>query len=301
MNTQFKALVEDFVNSLDIRPNSRELYKRNISLFSKWVVQTGRDIRTLKRADVLAYKSHLTDGCKSENTIDSRLTVLRLFYEWCETMGEHENIAAGIRVRRKERGFRKGHLNVPQVTHLLNSIDQTEIKGKRDYAIINLMLRSGLRCIEVSRLRICDIHRDDTEGYAIVQRKGANDRNKRIGLTDKALTPIFDYLQSRGIGEDDEHIFVTHGYNGRKPLLATGIGGIVTKHLKNAGLHSKTITTHSLRHTAAVLMILQHVPIKEVQVMLGHRNTDTTEIYLKSIEDEIRLQNPAGRALDNIF
>ncbi|MDR2919703.1 MAG: site-specific integrase [Tannerella sp.] len=301
MRQTFSTLIKDFTDNLDIRPNSRDLYRRNLNAFAKWVVCSGRNIKALKRADILAYKNDLTNQCKSENTIESRLTTLRLFYDWCETIGEHENIAAAIRVRRKERSYRKGHLSAVQVTHLLNSIDQSSIKGLRDFAIINLMLRSGFRCVEVSRLRVCDIHRNDSGCYAMIQRKGANDRNKRIGLTEKILNPVFDYLQYRGVEDESESVFMSHGYNGEKPITAKGIGVIVTKHLKSAGLYSKTITAHSLRHTAAVLMILNQVPIKEVQVMLGHRSTETTEIYLKSVEDEMRLINPAARALDNIF
>ena len=70
--------------------------------------------------------------------------------------------------------------------------------------------------------------------------------------------------------------------------------------MKAAGVYSTKKTAHSLRHTAAVRAIKAKVPIREVQVMLGHKNVSTTEVYLRSLDDEMRLVNPAVRAISVI-
>ena len=149
MKQLFSKLSKDFVSNLDIRDNSRALYLRILTQFSKWVVITGRNIKDLKRSDIIEYKSTLLREEKSENTIDSYLTVVRMFFDYCEAIGEHENIAAGIRLRHKRIGYRKAHLSVDEINKLYSVISTETVSGKRDYAIINLMLRSGIRCIEV--------------------------------------------------------------------------------------------------------------------------------------------------------
>lgn len=301
MKQVFSKLSKDFVNNLDIRDNSRALYLRILSQFSKWVVITGRSIKELKRSDIIAYKSFLLREEKSENTIDSYLTVVRMFFGYCEDIGEHENIAAGIKLKRKRIGYRKAHLSVVEIAKLYSVIDTESITGKRDYALINLMLRSGIRCVEASRLRVCDVYVSDDRCFILVQRKGENGRTERLGLTNKALQPVIDYISFRGVSSNTDSVFLSHCTLGEHSLTPKGIGKIVVNYMKKAGIYSKQKTAHSLRHTAAVQAILNKVPIKEVQLMLGHRRVETTELYLKSAEEELRLDNPAGRALDAAF
>lgn len=265
------------------------------------MVISGRKIKELKRSDIIEFKSYLIREQKSENTIDSYLTAVRRFYEWCEAVGEHENIAAGIKLNHKRIGYRKSHLATYEIAELLGCIDTTTMIGMRDYAIINLMLRSGIRCIEVSRLRVCDISITPVRCSMLLQRKGDNSRTERLGLTLKALQPVKDYLELRGVSDVSDPVFVCHCTTGEAGLTASRISKIVTQRMKDAGIYSTMKTTHSLRHTAAVQAIKNKVPIKEVQLMLGHRRIETTEIYLRSVDDEIRLDNPAIRVLDDAF
>lgn len=301
MKQLFSKLTKDFVSNLDIRDNSRALYSRILSQFARWVVITGRNIKELKRSDIIEYKSNLLRTGKAENTIDSYLTVVRQLFDWLEAVGEHENIAAGIRLHHKRTGYRKSHLSTDEIARLFSVVDTSTLIGKRDFAIINLMLRSGIRCIELSRLRVCDVSISIDRCSILLQRKGDNQRTERLGLTGKALHPVEDYMKYRGVSDDKEPVFVTHCTTGEHGLTAKGISKIVTGYMKNAGVYSQQKTAHSLRHTAAVQAIKNKVPIKEVQLMLGHRRVETTELYLKSADDELRLDNPAVRALDDAF
>lgn len=300
MRQLFSKLTKDFVMNLDVRENTRSLYTRILSQFSKWVVITGKNIRELKRSDIIEYKAGLLKAEKSENTIDSYLTVVRMFFEYLEAIGEHENIAAGIKLKHKRVGFRKVHLTKDDINSLCNSIATDTVWGKRNYAMINLMLRTGIRCIEVSRLRVCDLYVSENRCSIFIKRKGDNER-ECLGITIKALQPVIDYIQYRGVSSNKDPVFVSHCTTGERGLTAKGISRIVTDHMKKAGIYSAQKTAHSLRHTAAVQAIINKVPIKEVQLMLGHRRVETTEIYLRSIDNDIRLDNPAVRALDEAF
>lgn len=301
MKRLFNEVSREFLDNMDVRDNSRELYKRVLNRFVRWVVYFNKNISKLKRSDIIEYKSYLLKSCMAENTIDLYLTVVRRFYEYAELVNEHENIAAGIRLTHKRIGFRKEHLSHNEIEQLMNSLENDTLIGKRDYAIINLMLRSGMRCVELSRMRVCDIYINNDECNVLIQRKGDNARTERLGLTIKAIAPVMDYLAHRGVADEIEPVFVTHCSTGENQLTASRISRIVKGHMVSSGIYSKTKTTHSLRHTTAVLAIINKVPIKEVQLMLGHRKVETTEIYLKSIDDTLRLSNPAVRAIDNLF
>ncbi|RHJ76233.1 tyrosine-type recombinase/integrase [Parabacteroides sp. AM08-6] len=300
MKQLFSKLSKDFVANQDIRDNSRALYLRVLAQFAKWVVITGRNIKELKRSDIIEYKATMLRENKSDKTIDLYLIVVRMFFDYCERTGEHENIAAGIKVKHNYKGYRKAHLSVLEIEKLFKSIDTTTIFGKRDYALINLMLRSGIRCIEASRLRVCDVCMSDDRCHIDIQRKGENGR-ERLGLTKKPVAPLMEYLKYRGVSSENENVFLSHSSKGEYPLTARSISRIVTNYMKKAGIYTKEKTAHSLRHTAAVQAIIHKVPIKEVQLMLGHRRIETTEIYLKSVDDDLRLDNPAVRVLDDVF
>ena len=300
MKVTFKELTEQYLLNADITNESKETYSRCVNVFKQWVVISGRNITELKRADILAYKTHLSKTGKSDSTIELYLRVISKMYEYAENAGWYENIAAGIRIQNRNRAYKRGHLSQQETLLLLSSIDRSTIIGKRDFAIINLMLRCGLRCIEVARLRVCDLERTNKGGYLTIQRKGRLSRSEKIGITLKSVEPIMEYLDSVGFTGLSDSMFKTADAYPR-PLRARTLGEIIAKRLKACGLSSPKITAHSLRHTAAVLAILNKVPLKEVQSMLGHRSPETTELYLKSIEAELRLDNPAGKALDDVF
>ncbi len=301
MKRLFSQVSADFFRDMDVRDSSKDLYRRVLRQFSNWVVNARKDIRSLRRSDIIEYKSYLLRSSRSENTIDSYLTVVRKFYDYAERVGEHENIAAGIKVSHKRIGYRKEHLTMDEVRRLLSSIERETIIGMRDYAMVYLMLKSGLRCVELSRMRIEDIRMRQDEYSVIVQRKGDNSKNERLGMTESALRPVMDYLDFRGVASEEEPVFTTHCSTGEYGLTAKRISQIIHDRLKDAGVYSKTKTTHSLRHTFAVMAIMNKVPVKEVQLALGHRRIETTEIYLRSIDDTLRLSNPAIHVLDDIF
>ena len=75
----------------------------------------------------------------------------------------------------------------------------------------------------------------------------------------------------------------------------------VKKYMKKVGLNDRYYTCHSLRHTAAVLSLKAGASIYDVQQMLGHKSIDTTRIYLRAIDAEKMLDNPAIRCLDKLF
>lgn len=296
----FSKLIRDFVDNTDLSDNTRGLYLRVLNLYATWVVKSGRRIADLRRADIIAYKGSMK-GRLSERTMENYLSVVRKFYSYCEEIGAYENIAAGIRVRIKDKSYKRAHLDQSEVKTVLESIDRNTLRGKRDFALINLLLRTGIRCIEASRLRVCDIRGVEGKRWLLLQRKGEMTRITRLGLSDIAINPVMEYLAFRGVQDPEESVFLTHSNWGEHVLTAARMSVIIRDRYKLSGIDCTMKSAHSLRHTAAVMAIKMKVPIKEVQVMLGHSSVKTTQLYLESFEDDLKLSNPAVHALDNAF
>ena len=297
MKPTFAEMERAFYRNLDVSDTTRADYERAFRQFKRWVVFEGLDVERLERADIVAYKSYLKASHRSETTMGYYLLVVRLFYRFVEDQGWGSDIAAGIRQRRSRRGYYKEHLTDEEVGRLLSSIPRERLTDYRDYAIIYLMLSTGLRCVEVARLREEDVCDASPYPYLLIQRKGRIRRLERFGVTQDILAPILQYLGRRGTGDCCEMLFVTHGRGQPRPLTPSAISSLVRQRMKAAGVYSRDKTPHSLRHTAAVRAIKAKVPMREVQVMLGHKRIETTELYLESLNDEMRLQNPAVHAL----
>ena len=135
-----------------------------------------------------------------------------------------------------------------------------------------------------------------------LQRKGKVDKSCRIGVTDKVLDAIHDYLVCRGEMTEDSPLFVTHknGY-ASQGISDFMISKMVKRYLRVIGLDDKCYTCHSLRHTAAILSLKAGASIYDVQQMLGHTSIETTRIYLRAIDAEKRVDNAAIRRLDELF
>ena len=297
MRRTFAELERAFFRNLDVSDTTKGDQVRAFRQFKKWVVFQGLDVERLERADIVAYKSYLKGSGRSETTMEYYLLVVRLFYRFVEDSGEGSDIAAGIRQRRSKRGYYKEHLTDEEVERLLASIPRERLVDFRDYAIIYLMLSTGLRCVEVARLRKEDLYDVHPYPFLLIQRKGRIRRLERFGVTREILSPILQYLDRRGTDDSCEMLFATHGRGQPRPLAPSAVSVLVRERMKAAGVYSKEKTPHSLRHTAAVRAIKAKVPMREVQVMLGHKRIETTELYLESLNDEMRLQNPAVHAL----
>lgn len=288
--------VEVFLSECDIRENSRNVYRRGLQYFFKWVGNSGRTISELTRADVIAFKDTLL-STHSNLSVASYLVAVRRFYEWAEGNKLYPNIAKCIKSPKRKNAYLKEHLRENQIAELLKHFEG----NARDYAIVNLLLRTGLRCIEVVRANIEDVTYKGGQRILKIWGKGRDERDAFVVLTDKAYEPIKEYLETRGSTTLKEPLFVStsnRNQNGR--LTTRTISKICKEGFRAIGIDAHEYTAHSLRHTTAV-MLLKHGTLSDVQSVLRHASPVTSQIYTKSIEEELRLANPSEMKLDGIF
>ena len=293
-------VIESFAASADVKPTSRALYVRTLNGFFDWVQQTGRDINTLTVADLITYKEELLNAGKSPLTVASYINSLRRFYEWAEALKIYPNIARGVHAPKRQQAFRKQPLTPAQVGNLLR-YERAE-RSPRDYAIINLLVRTGLRTIEVVRANVGDIIYKAGQRVLLVQGKGRDEKDNFVILTDAAYLPIMEYLNTRANKEPGAPLFASESNNNAGGRMTTrAVSSIAKTGLISVGLDNRVFTAHSLRHTTAVNILRAGGSLEQVQYTLRHANPATTQIYTATLREEQRLTNGGELMLDKLY
>ena len=276
--------VEDFLRSLDVAEKSRATYTRSLKQFISWLAETGRNTIELQREDILAYKEYLQSS-KSAYTVTLYLTSVSNLYQWLESQRMYPDITRGIKGAKKPKGFRKDTLSQNQLREVLDSMELKSLEELRDYAIFNLMARTGLRDIEVSRALTGDIRMETGQPVLWIQGKGRDSKDDFVILTPEALKPIKAYLKARGRVKKDEPLFCSHSDRNRGEALTTrSVSRIIKQALRGVGLDDSRLTAHSLRHTAISLSIQGGASLQQAQAMARHSDSKTTLVYFHNLE-----------------
>ncbi len=278
-------IIDDFINNLDTARTTKEAYKKGVMAFIGWCNEN--NISEVKHVDLIRYKEDLINQNKKASTISMYITAIKKLYKYLETKG-FKNIASDLKGAKQKRSYTKDPLTLEQAKELLNSIDRTTKEGKRNYALIHLLLTTGLRTIEIERANVSDIRNIGNTSVLYIMGKGRQDKDDYVKLTYETLRAINEYLATRTIKSNDEPLFtsLSDRSNGKR-LKTRSIRDIIKKTYLKIGINSDTITTHSLRHTAITLTLIGGSTIQEAQQLARHSNINTTMIYahnLKKIE-----------------
>lgn len=287
----------------DVKPSSRYTYERNIMAFFTWIDRTGRKGQGFTRETILQYKDDLLAGGHSSLTVGGYLTAVRRFFEWAESEKLYPNVAKGIKTPRRKQQFKKQPLSNQDSRALLAYYKERSL---RDYAIINLLLRTGLRTVELVNADVRDIvmkrHEDGQRRVLLIKGKGRDEKDQFVILTDKAFLSISAYLKERGKAKGGEPLFtaVSNQNNGDR-LTTKSIRRIVKEGLRAIGIDSLEFSAHSLRHTSAVSVLKSGASLYDAQRMLRHSSPATTQIYTRTIEEEQHLKNAPEAILDDMY
>jgi len=296
---RIEDLVDSFINSQDVKQSSKLLYRRTLKQFFNWVTKKNYSLSEIARPQLLEYKEEILASGMSSLTVGSYITSVRRFYEWTEANKFYPNIGKGIKSPKRKKQFKKQPLLPSQATALLNYY---EGKVLRDYAIINLLLRTGLRTVEVMRAKVEDIIFMGSQRVLLVQGKGRDEKDNFVILTDKTYKPIAEYLATRGNINPSEPLFISTSNNSSGDSLTTrSISYIAKEGLKAIGLNERAFTAHSLRHTTAVNILRAGGSLETAQFTLRHSNPATTQIYTSTLNEERRLLNSGEALLDNLY
>ena len=271
-----------WVSYLDATPKTIETYTRAIKQFWRYLVESG--ITQPEREDIIAYREHLKLQHKP-TTVQSYIAAVKLFFRWTAQEGIYPNVAEHVKGAKLDTEHKKDYLTTKQTGKLLANVNRSTLKGKRDYAILTLMVTTGLRTISVIRANIEDIRTAGDATALYYQGKGHEEKADYVKLAEPVEEAIRDYLKARGETDGSAPLFASEANrNGGGRLTTRSVSRIAKESLVSAGLESDRLTAHSLRHTAATLNLLNGGTVEETQQLLGHQNINTTQIYSHALE-----------------
>lgn len=294
-----------FLDAQDVSASSKKTYRKALRSLKDYLCD--RQIQAPVREDILQYKDHLASSGLRPFTISTYMTGVRQLFEWVEITGLGKNIAKGIKGMKRPKGFMKDALTKAQIGLVLSRIDRSSLAGLRDYALINLLIRTGLRCIEASRINIGDMRQESGKPVLQIWGKGCSGKDDYVVLEDSAQQPIMEYISAlkavdskkQPTQDEDAPLFVSLSNlsNGER-LHVDSISRVVKKRFKAVGLDSRRLTAHSTRHTSITLALEAGASIQEAQQMARHSSVNTTMIYSHNIN---RLKSSAESRISDIL
>jgi integrase len=271
-----KTAVLNSLTSVD----GRRGYGHAIDEFVDWYCSEPR--LALNRTVVLRYRSYLEARPLAPGTVNLRLgAVRRLAYEAADTGLLSSDLAAGIRRVKGVRnlGMRLGNwLTVEQSLTLWRAPDGGKLKGKRDRALLALLLACGLRCHEAVALRLEHLEQRE-EHWAIVDLKGKAGHVRTVPVPSWVMEELIVWLNASGI--ERGKIFGRVTKMGRilgEGMTEKAVWHIVKDSAKRIGLEN--LAPHDLRRTCARLCHAAGGELEQIQFLLGHVSIQTTERYL---------------------
>lgn len=212
-------------------------------------------------------------------------SALRNFLRALRLHGEIDtDLAAAIPALATRPASLPESLEPEQARQLLRSCDLRSAQGLRDYAILLLLMRLGLRAGEVVAMRLSDL--DWSCGELTVRGKGM--QWDRLPILQDVGEALVAYLRQGRPACSSPQVFVRLQVPYRGLAQATTVGSIVCRALQQAGLDPRHKGAHLLRHTLATEMLRRGASLREIAQILRHRNTKTTEIYARVDLDALR-------------
>lgn len=296
-----EEFIQPFIAAQDISLNSRTTYLNAMLQFTRWCAE--KKIVTPKRETILSYKFWLDTKSLSSYTKAVYIVVIRRFFLWTEDSSLYPNISRGVKgIKKYAKSHQKESLSIDALKTLLASIKCDDLLGKRDFALINILVRTGLRLKEIASATLEDMYEQRGEMLLWIHGKGRSSKDEFVLLTPQTLVSLHDYLQARVIKSDKDPLFISlSDRNYGKKLTIYSLSRIIKRRLRGAGLDSKRITAHSLRHTFGVLSMQAGASLYEVQLAMRHTAPTTTQLYLGDIERIKRLEASPERKMSNLL
>lgn len=287
-------LFNQFVIFIDASKNTVRTYRGSLK---QWFLYLRENQIVQPTAEtVRQYRDYLQENGKKPTTVKNYIIAVKRFFAWTEEAGFYPNIAKYVKSGHLSKNFKKDYLTSSQAKKILDEIDRSTLKGKRDYAMLVTMLTMGLRTIEITRANIEDIRTKGDATVLYVQGKGHEEKDDLIRMPYHVETAIRDYLSVRHANDLSEPLFTsTSNHNADGRMTTRSIRRIVKTAFISAGYDSPRLTAHSTRHTAATLSLLNGATLQQTQELLRHRNIGTTEIYAHNID---AATNPAANDVE---
>lgn len=259
-------------------PATVERYAHGLGRFHAYLIGIGAKLTHVSPALLAAFVIDIAPGLSASSRAGMCSTV-RVFLRYCHREGiVADDLAATIEVPRNYKlAALPRSISWDDVRRVLAAVDRRTATGRRDYAILLLLVTYGLRAGEVARLRLDDIDwkRDRLH---IPDRKAGN--STAYPLASPVAQALVDYIRSGRPETDDRRVFF-RVVAPRAPLGPAGVTCRALTYLRRAGVQVPHPGSHTLRHACVKRLVDAQLPFKTVGDYVGHRCSEATAAYAK--------------------
>jgi integrase/recombinase XerC len=288
------AQYQDHLTRIGKSQHTIKAYIQDLEAFARWFEQTTGgelDPQAVDSRDIVEYRGYLLRGGAKPATINRRLIALRRFFAWAKqqglTAGSPFEVLETVLVK-EQKDTAPRWLDRNEQLALLRAVRKAG--SRRDLAVIQTLLGTGLRISELADLKVSDLEISERSGWLHV-RAGKGTKARDIPLDNSTRQTLLSYLEERQ-DVSEEALFLGQ----RGPLSEPGLNYLVTKYAYQAKLED--VTCHILRHTFAKNLVDAGTPLDQVAALLGHESLDTTRVYTRpSREDLVRAVRRAAGEL----
>jgi len=268
-----------------LSPNTVSAYRRDLMKFSEFAKKHKLTLEAVTRDDLVDFLAGLYRQKLESKSVARHLVSLRNFFRFAQVQ---ELIPADPSLNLESPKIRRslpGYLRLEEVERLLAQADSETPSGLRDRAMLEVLYSAGLRVSELVGLRVSDL---DTKA-GCVRCIGKGDKERIVPIGKKALAIVDGYLREArptllGKAVGSPTLFV----NRRGGALSrVGVWKILSAYGRRAGLRV-ALTPHMLRHSFATHLLEGGADLRSVQLMLGHADISTTQIYTHVVEERLK-------------
>ena len=284
------ALIDSYLTHLTVErrlaTNSVESYARDLALLAAFAAGRTSSVEQLTRPDLEALVRDLMAEGRSPRSVARAVACFRGFYRFLVVDGRLKaSPADDLRPPRAWKVLPK-YLSVEEVDRLIKQPDVSTTRGLRDRALIELLYATGMRVSELLSLRSADVNLDAS--YLTCLGKGSKQRIVPFG--DAAGEWVTRYIREgrpRLLGRRSSPRLFLNARGGGPGLTRVGFWKILKQYAIAAGV-TKTLSPHMLRHSFATHLLERGADLRAIQMMLGHADLSTTQIYTHVLEQRMR-------------
>jgi len=281
-----RDLVREFLGYLRVEKglssNTLEAYERDLRKLIQFGASRGRETTTLERSDLLQFMKDLRESGLSPQSVARTMVSVRNLYKFLILDGHMKyDPTVNVETPRSWQTLPK-FLAKEEIERLLEAVDTTGDEGLRDRAMLELLYASGLRVSELVSLTLSDVNLD----VGLVRCFGKGSKERQVPIGKSAIEWVRRYLPARRRMAGDvghERLFVT---SKGKAMTRQLFWRRLVDHGTRAGLGH--VTPHMLRHTFATHLLEHGADLRSVQLMLGHSDISTTQIYTHVTNERLR-------------
>jgi len=284
-----EPLLDEFSDALwledGLARNTLESYRRDLSQFAAWLRETrSAGLLEAAHADLLAYLAHRFRAKARPSSTARLLSSLKRFYQFALRQGKLQaDPTLSIDAPRRPRSLPKT-LTEQDVERLLAMPSIETPLGMRDRAMLEVLYASGLRVSELVTLKVAQLSQD----MGVVRIVGKGSKERLVPVGEVALDWVRRYVKDARLllldGRQSDALFVT---SRAQAMTRQAFWQLIKRYAAQAGVHA-TISPHTLRHAFATHLINHGADLRVVQLLLGHADISTTQIYTHVARERLK-------------